>query len=234
MIGGLEARLRRQRLRDPDGIATRTQALGSEFRVSGQTDACLRGQAGRVAGYDQSSGCRLHLRLGRVGWLAVATAEDAALPRPSHPRTEATKMRDTAPRRGPSYASPARRAWGTVKTNCLRPTLGTTWSSRFNVVAAIRLPMQHGQNDREPQLNATSRRSGQSLHATRAKPRCKSPAWRVCRWQEPRLPGPRPRKPVHRPSRLLLVRSCFPCFFIGSGGEKLLAEDMPRWCILPA
>jgi hypothetical protein len=52
------------------------------------------------------------------------------------------------PMRGPSYASLARRAWGTVKTNCRRPTLGTTWSRRFNVVATILLPMQQGQNDR--------------------------------------------------------------------------------------
>jgi hypothetical protein len=43
---------------------------------------------------------------------AYASAASGGSPRPSHPRTEATKMRDTAPIRGPSYASLARRAWG--------------------------------------------------------------------------------------------------------------------------
>ena len=61
-------------------IPTRTQALGSEFRVSGQTDASPPWRALRLGADHRSGGHELRLRLGRVGWLAVATAEDAALP----------------------------------------------------------------------------------------------------------------------------------------------------------
>jgi hypothetical protein len=55
-------------------IPTRTQSLGSGSCVSGQTEAFPRWRAVRLAGDDRSSGYGLRLRLGRVGWLAVASA----------------------------------------------------------------------------------------------------------------------------------------------------------------
>ena len=58
----------------------RTRGQGNRFRASRQTDAFPPWRAVRLAGDDRSSEYGLRLRLGRVGWLAVATAEDAALP----------------------------------------------------------------------------------------------------------------------------------------------------------
>jgi hypothetical protein len=56
-------------------IPMRTQALGSGFRVSGQTDASPPWRAVRLAGDDRSGGHGLQLRLSRVGWLSRSDGE---------------------------------------------------------------------------------------------------------------------------------------------------------------
>ena len=66
----------RRRL-DPAGSANQPEAIGADFAYE-RRRVSVRQPADRLAEEDRSGGHELRLRLGRVRWLALASAEDAA------------------------------------------------------------------------------------------------------------------------------------------------------------
>jgi hypothetical protein len=120
-------------------------------------------------------------RMWRWGWslrseLVLCTTTTAPLLPPGapsfvrrpaeNPSTVLTTMRVTAPSNSPSYASRLRHAKGTVSTHCRRGLGGSTHSTRFAAVDAIRLPRHDGQNPRPLHAKATRRRSWHPSHVT--------------------------------------------------------------------